>query len=65
MGKRRGKVPPVEPAEIGQSRNAFHDLKQLFCAVLAEELAHLFSLESIVVINPLLTVAVIQENHQK
>jgi hypothetical protein len=53
MGKRRGKVPPVEPAEIGQSRNAFHDLKQLFCAVLAEELANLFSLESIVRMNPL------------
>jgi hypothetical protein len=44
MGIRRFKVPPVEPAEIGQSGNAFHEFEIIVCAVLAEELAHLFRL---------------------
>jgi hypothetical protein len=32
MGKRRCKVLPVELAEIGQSGNTFHDLKNIICA---------------------------------
>jgi hypothetical protein len=53
MGKRRGKVLPVEPAEIGQSGNTFHDSEIMICAVPEEGLRILFSIESIVLMNPL------------
>lgn len=49
MGIRRFKVPPVEPAEIGQFGNAFHEFEIIVCAVLAEELVRIcLGLESIV-----------------
>lgn len=40
MGKKRYKVLPVELAEIGQSGNTFHDLKNIICALLARRAWH-------------------------